>query len=105
MTIIAISKESWIEQLDLKEQDKFLELVDAMVIVGDCETSAQPPYYFVNGDYDEVFHFMKKLALCKAYSQKTLFSSNYSLVEIKEGMTASDLRKEWVYELQCRNLV
>lgn len=105
MTIIGISNESWIEQLSPKEQDKFLKLVDSLVIVGNCTTHAEPPYYFIRGVYEPVRQILQDLSVCKAYPQKTLFSSNFALVEIKDGMSADDLRKEWLHELRCRGLV
>jgi len=105
MKVIGITKDEWIEQLSLKEQDKFLELVDNIIVVGKCITHDEGPYFFINGNYPEIYKLLSNLALCKSYPQKTLFSSNYALVEIKEGMTADDLRKEWVNELRCRNLV
>ena len=103
--IIGITKESWIESLSLKEQDEYLELVDKLVIVGSEEHEHEPPFYFVKGDYPQVLALLRELAICKSYPQRTLYSVNYSLVEIEEGVTAKQLQKEWLHELQSRNLV
>lgn len=105
MKIIGITKEDWIEQMDLKTQDEFLKLVDYIVVVNDSFTANEDPYYFVKGDYDKVLSLLKSLSVCKAYPQRTLFSVNFALMEIKEGMYPEDLRKEWARELQTRCLV
>lgn len=103
--IIGITTEDWIEQLELKQQDEYLKLVDNLVIVTDKECEPQPPYYFVKGEYTKVRSLLQELAVCKAYPQRTLFSVNYSLIEIPEGMTPKKLREVWVRELQTRKLV
>lgn len=103
--IIGLTTENWIEQLELKQQDEYLDLIDSLVIVTDTEFESQPPYYFVKGDYSKIYSLLKELSLCKAYPQKTLFSVNYSLVEIPEGMTPKKLKEVWVNELKTRNLV
>lgn len=105
MKIIGITKENWIEQMDLKTQDEFLKLVDAVVVITDSFTDESAPYYFVQGEYSKVLSLLKGLSVCKAYPQRTLFSVNFSVVEITEGMYPEDLRKEWVNELQTRCLV
>lgn len=103
--IIGITKESWLESLSLKEGDEYLKLVDALVVVTDKDTEPQPPYYFVNGSYRSILTLLQGFSACKAYPQKTLFSVNFSLVEITEGMTPKKLKEEWDHELQSRHLV
>lgn len=103
--ILGVTKKSWIESLGLKEQDGYLELVDKLIIVTDEYQEHEPPFYFVKGDYDKILSLLRELALCKAYPQRTLYSVNYSLVEIKEGMTPDKLKGEWLDELHARNLV
>lgn len=103
--ILGVTTENWIEQLELKHQDKYLELVDNLVIVTDTYHESEPPYYFVQGNYRDIVNFLKDMSVCKAYPQKTLYSVNYALVEIPEGMTPEKLREAWVNELRTRNLV
>lgn len=103
--ILGLTTENWIESLELKEQDKYLELVDALVIVSEKRKSAEPPFYFVQGDYSEIKRLLTSLSLCKAYPQRTWYTVNFSLFEIEEGMTPSIIKEAWINELQTRNLV
>lgn len=103
--ILGVTTESWIESLSLKEQDRYLDLVDNIIIVTNTDKESEPPFYFVKGIYSEVTRLLKELAICKAYPQRTWFSTNYALVEITEGLTPDKLRRNWVNELQRRNLV
>lgn len=103
--IIGITTENWIEQLELKQQDEYLKLVDNLVVVTDRDCEPEPPYYFIKGEYNKILALLQEMSLCKAYPQKTLFSVNFSLVEIPEGMTPEKLRKRWIHELQSRKLV
>lgn len=102
--IIGLAKENWIEQLENKTVDKYLELVDALVIVGSTQ-SEEKPYYFVNAGYDYVKKVLEEFSNLKAYPQRTWWSTNYSLAEIEEGVTPQELKRRWINELQTRHLV
>lgn len=103
--ILGIIKKQWLDSQELKEQDKYLELVDKLVVVSSEPTPNEPPYYFVTGKYDRIVALLRELAVCKSYPQRTLYSVNYSLVEIPDGTTADMLKEEWLDELHSRNLV
>lgn len=102
--IIGLARSSWIEQLGYKKADGFLNLVDAIVVVGSFK-SDENPYYFVNESYEKVRRILTSFANLKAYPQRTWWTTNYSLVEIEEGVTPEILRKRWVDELRSRKLV
>lgn len=104
--ILGVTRESWINSLPLKTSDEYLKLVDNLIIVSDSNYAGNdPPWYFVHGNYEEVVALLKEISVCKAYSQKTLYSVNYSIVEITDGMTPQKLREEWINELHARCLV
>lgn len=102
--IIGLVKNNWIEQLGYKKADKFLDLVDAIVVVGD-QKSNEKPYYFVNEAYDKVKEMLYGFSNLKAYPQRLWWSTNYSVVEIEDGVTPEQLRRRWIDELRSRNLV
>lgn len=102
--IIGLMKESWMEQLGNRHTDRFLTLIDKIVVVGK-EKSNENPYYFVNEDYNKVRRVLKEFSNLKAYPQRLWWSTNYSFVEIEDGVTPEILRSRWVNELQTRNLV
>lgn len=102
--ILGITTEDWIDKLGSKKTDGFFSLVDKLVIVSDSEQYDADPYYYVKGDYKTVCSVLRNLSLCKAYSQKTLFSANFSLVELV-GKTPEDIKEEWCHELRQRHLV
>lgn len=102
--IIGMLRQDWIERLGYKKADKFLELVDAIVVVGSIK-SDERPYYFVNESYDKIKRILTEFSNLKAYPQRTWWTTNYSLVEIEDGVTPEMLRKRWVDELRARNLV
>lgn len=103
--ILGVTKLDWLERLAAREADDYLTLVDSIVVVTDKPMDNEPPYYYIQGDYNDVLDFIKGLACCKAYPQKTLFTVNYSVVELTDGMTPATLRKEWLDELRVCNLV
>lgn len=103
--ILGVTTESWIESLELKEQDEYLQLVDALVISTNQARENEPPYYFVQKPYEELLDLLQSLAMCKAYPQRTLYSVSFSVVAIPEGKTPAELRKEWIYELRTLRLV
>lgn len=102
--ILGVTTEDWIDKLGSRQTDEFFSLVDKLVIVSDSEQYDADPYYYVKGDYKAVSTVLKNLSLCKAYSQKTLFSANFSLVELN-GKTPQDIKEEWCRELRQRHLV
>lgn len=102
--IIGLMKEDWMEQLGDKKTDRFLTLIDKIVVVGKTKSN-EDPYYFVNEDYDKVKRVLSSFSNIKAYPQRLWWSTNYSFVEIEEGVTPEILRKRWIHELQTRNLV
>jgi len=102
--ILGITTESWIDTLGFKVSDAYLKYVDKIIVVSSKDQYEEDPYYYVKGDYNEVHELLTSLALCKAYSQKTLFSANFSVVELT-GKTPTELGDEWRNEIKQRHLV
>ena len=103
--VVGITKKSWLERLPAKEADEFLTLVDSIVVVTDEDVDNEPPYFYVKGEYRDIFNLLQSLACCKAYPQKTLFTVNFCVVELTETTTPETLREAWLDELRVYKLV
>lgn len=106
--ILGISRISWIEQLTHRQLLEYFELIDKLLVVVDDpedEWDEDDRIYYRFGDYNKIRDTLKWWSMCKAYPRKTLYTVNYSLVEIPEGMTAEMLKEEWTNELRVAGLL
>lgn len=101
--ILGISTINWIEQLTHKQLLEYFELIDKLIVVvdnPDDEWDEDDRIYYRMGDYNKIYDTVSWWSMCKAYPRKTLYTINYSLVEIPEGVTANVLKERWLYELR-----
>ena len=106
--ILGVSQISWIEQLTHKQLLEYFELVDKLLVVVDDpedEWDEDGRIYYRCGDYNKIRDILKWWSMCKAYPRKTLYTVNYSLVEIPEGTTAEVLKEAWINELRASRLL
>lgn len=106
--ILGLSTISWIEQLTHRELLEYFELIDKLLVVVDDpedEWVEDDRIYYRAGDYNKIRDIIKWWSMCKAYPRKTLYTVNYSLVEIPEGMTAEKLKGVWMNELRASGLL
>lgn len=106
--IIGVSKISWIEQLPLKELNKYLNLVDKLVVSVDSaeeEWDYDSKVYYRHIDYPSLVNLLTHWGFCKAYPRKVLWSNHFAVQEIPDGLTPELLERRWVDELRTKGLV
>lgn len=106
--ILGISTISWIEQLTHRQLLEYFELIDKLLVVVDDpedEWDEDDRIYYRCGDYNKIRDTLHWWSMCKAYPRKTLYTVNYSLVEIPEGTTAEVLKEAWMNELRATRLL
>lgn len=103
--ILGVTRGSWINTLTDAVRNEYLKLVDNLVVVTTEEKETAPPFYYVKGDYATVVALLKELSVCKSYPQRTLYTVNFSVVEISPGITPCKLKEDWLNELRTRHLV
>lgn len=106
--VLGISKIDWIESLTRRQLKDYFQYIDKLVVVVDSkddEWTEDDLIYYRSGDYRDVLNTLQYWALCKAYPRKCLYSVNYALVEITEGLTPEILRRRWEHELRNSGLL
>lgn len=107
--ILGLSRINWVERLTTSQLEAYFHLIDRLIVVVDSPedvwTTEDERVYYRYGDYLHIYSTLEWLSVCKAYPRKTLFSVNFSLVEIPEGCTAEVLKRRWVHELQSRGIL
>lgn len=107
--ILGLSTINWIEQLTTSQLEDYFQLIDRLVVVVDDPddnwTTEDGKISYRYGDYLHIFSTLEWWSVCKAYPRKTLYSINFSLVEIPEGCTPAVLRRRWLDELRSRRVL
>lgn len=106
--VLGISKIGWIESLTRRQLEEYFQCIDKLVVVVDSkddEWTDDDKVFYRFGDYRDVLNTLQYWALCKAYPRKCLYSVNYSLVEITDGLTPDTLRRRWEHELKNSGLL
>ena len=106
--VLGISKIDWIESLTRHELKEYFNYIDKLVVVVDSkddEWTEDETILYRAGDYRDILNTLQYWALCKAYPRKCLYSVNYSLIEITDGLTPDILRRRWEDELRNSGLL
>lgn len=106
--VLGISKIDWIESLTRRELKEYFKYIDKLVVVVDSkddEWTEDETILYRAGDYRDILNTLQYWALCKAYPRKCLYSVNYSLIEITDGLTPNILRRRWEDELRNSGLL
>lgn len=106
--VLGISKIGWIESLTRRQLKEYFQYIDKLVVVVDSkddEWTEDDTILYRCGDYRDILNTLQYWALCKAYPRKCLYSVNYSLVEITDGLAPEVLRRRWEDELRNSGLL